>query len=131
MGLRSFFVTYLVHLSFAFSSGSCRSFRPIGSTLLLSGMVSVFPQKVQTGLTFRIAYPTWDMKAELKAYYLIQFAYWLQQLLVLMLGLEKPRSDYRALVAHHFVTVWLIGCVMCILLVLFFLCMACTDGAIL
>ncbi|KJA30185.1 hypothetical protein HYPSUDRAFT_196442 [Hypholoma sublateritium FD-334 SS-4] len=55
------------------------------------------------------AYPTWDMKAELKAYYLIQFAYWLQQLLVLMLGLEKPRSDYWALVAHHFVTVWLIG----------------------
>lgn len=59
------------------------------------------------------------MKAELKAYYLIQFAYWLQQLLVLMLGLEKPRSDYWALVAHHFVTVWLIGCVVCICHVLF------------
>ena len=59
------------------------------------------------------------MKAELKAYYLIQFAYWLQQLLVLMLGLEKPRSDYRALVAHHFVTVWLIGYVMCIFLFYF------------
>lgn len=45
----------------------------------------------------------------MKAYYLIQFAYWWQQLLVLVLGLEKPRKDYKALVVHHFVTLWLIG----------------------
>lgn len=49
------------------------------------------------------------MKPELKAYYLIQFAYWWQQLLVLILGLEKPRKDYWELVAHHFVTLWLVG----------------------
>lgn len=49
------------------------------------------------------------MKAELKRYYLMQFAYWCQQLVVLLLGLEKPRKDYGELVAHHFVTLWLVG----------------------
>ncbi|KAG6890558.1 hypothetical protein C0992_000818, partial [Termitomyces sp. T32_za158] len=56
-------------------------------------------------------YPHWDMTPELKRYYLMQMAYWLQQLLVLVLGLEKPRKDYAELVAHHFVTLWLVGCV--------------------
>ncbi|KAH9482739.1 Sphingosine N-acyltransferase lac1 [Psilocybe cubensis] len=54
-------------------------------------------------------YPNWDMKPELKRYYLMQFAYWWQQLIVLVLGLEKPRKDYGELVAHHFVTLWLVG----------------------
>ncbi|KAI0832388.1 TLC domain-containing protein [Trametes gibbosa] len=58
---------------------------------------------------FWIDYPHWDMKPELKAYYLAQAAYWCQQLLVLLLGLEKPRKDYNELVAHHFVTLWLVG----------------------
>ncbi|KAL0949463.1 hypothetical protein HGRIS_009517 [Hohenbuehelia grisea] len=58
---------------------------------------------------FWIDYPHWDMKPELKRYYLMQMAYWLQQLLVLLLGLEKPRKDYYELVAHHFVTLWLVG----------------------
>ncbi|KAH9853501.1 TLC domain-containing protein [Lenzites betulinus] len=58
---------------------------------------------------FWIDYPHWDMKPELKAYYLSQAAYWCQQLLVLLLGLEKPRKDYNELVAHHFVTLWLVG----------------------
>lgn len=39
----------------------------------------------------------------------MQFAYWCQQLLVLVLGLEKPRKDYWELVAHHLVTIWLVG----------------------
>ena len=56
-----------------------------------------------------IDYPHWDMKPELKAYYLVQAAYWCQQLIVLLLGLEKPRKDYYELVAHHFVTLWLVG----------------------
>ena len=51
------------------------------------------------------------MKPELKAYYLVQAAYWCQQLIVMLLGLEKPRKDYYELVAHHFVTLWLVGCV--------------------
>ncbi|KAF5344131.1 hypothetical protein D9758_008861 [Tetrapyrgos nigripes] len=58
---------------------------------------------------FWIDYPHWDMKPELKRYYLMQMAYWIQQLLVLVLGLEKPRKDYHELVAHHFVTLWLVG----------------------
>lgn len=58
---------------------------------------------------FWIGYPHWDMKPELKRYYLMQFSYWLQQLLVLVLQLEKPRKDYWELVAHHIVTLWLVG----------------------
>ncbi|KAG6866437.1 hypothetical protein C0991_003955 [Blastosporella zonata] len=58
---------------------------------------------------FWIDYPHWDMKPELKRYYLMQMAYWCQQLLVLVLGLEKPRKDYNELIAHHFVTIWLVG----------------------
>ncbi|TCD69653.1 hypothetical protein EIP91_006670 [Steccherinum ochraceum] len=58
---------------------------------------------------FWIDYPHWDMKPELKAYYLLQSAYWCQQLMVLVLRLEKPRKDYAELVAHHFVTLWLVG----------------------
>ncbi|KAI0723276.1 longevity assurance proteins LAG1/LAC1 [Earliella scabrosa] len=58
---------------------------------------------------FWIDYPHWEMKPELKRYYLMQAAYWCQQLLVLLLGLEKPRKDYYELVVHHFVTLWLVG----------------------
>jgi len=58
---------------------------------------------------FWIDYPHWDMKPELKRYYLMQFSYWCQQLIVLVLKLEKPRKDYTELVAHHIVTLWLVG----------------------
>ncbi|KXN86439.1 Sphingosine N-acyltransferase lac1 [Leucoagaricus sp. SymC.cos] len=58
---------------------------------------------------FWIGYPHWDMISELKCYYLLQSAYWCQQLIVLVLGLEKPRKDYYELVAHHVVTLWLVG----------------------
>ncbi|KAF7977447.1 hypothetical protein HWV62_3617 [Athelia sp. TMB] len=56
-----------------------------------------------------INYPHWDMKPELKCYYLMQAAHWIQELLVLVMGLEKPRKDYAELVAHHIVTLWLVG----------------------
>ena len=58
---------------------------------------------------FWIDYPHWQMIPQLKAYYLVQAAYWCQQLLVLVLKLEKPRKDYNELVLHHIVTLWLIG----------------------
>ncbi|KAF8913991.1 TLC domain-containing protein [Gymnopilus junonius] len=58
---------------------------------------------------FWLGYPHWDMRPDLKRYYLMQFSYWLQQLIVLVLGLEKPRKDYMELVAHHIVTLWLVG----------------------
>lgn len=45
----------------------------------------------------------------MKWYYLLQTAYWAQQLFVLVLKIEKPRKDYNELIIHHFVTIWLIG----------------------
>ena len=36
-----------------------------------------------------------------KFYYLFQASYWLQQAIVLCLGMEKPRKDYKELVWHH------------------------------
>ena len=49
------------------------------------------------------------MTPELKRYYLMQASYWCQQLIVLVFRLEKPRKDFKELVAHHIVTLWLIG----------------------
>lgn len=45
-------------------------------------------------------YPHWQMRPELKFYYLFQAAYWLQQALVMLLRLEAPRKDYYELIAH-------------------------------
>ncbi|KAG2042343.1 TLC domain-containing protein [Suillus americanus] len=58
---------------------------------------------------FWIDYPHWQMKPELKRYFLMQASYWCQQFIVLSLGLEKPRKDYNELIMHHFVTLWLVG----------------------
>ncbi|TIB70751.1 longevity assurance proteins LAG1/LAC1 [Wallemia mellicola] len=55
-----------------------------------------------------IGYPHWDMKPHIKLYYLLQTSYWLQQMLVLILGLEKPRKDFNELIMHHIVTLWLV-----------------------
>jgi len=49
------------------------------------------------------------MTPELKRYYLMQASYWCQQLIVLVFRLEKPRKDFTELVAHHLVTLWLVG----------------------
>jgi len=40
---------------------------------------------------------------------LIQFGYWLQQIIILVLNLEKPRKDFVELVCHHIITSILIG----------------------
>lgn len=45
----------------------------------------------------------------LKAYYLLQASYWIQQLFVMVLGLEKRRKDFMELVMHHIVTIYLIS----------------------
>lgn len=44
-----------------------------------------------------------------KAYYLLQASYWAQQAIVLILGLEARRSDFKELVGHHIVTLALIA----------------------
>jgi very-long-chain ceramide synthase len=49
---------------------------------------------------FWSTYPMVRMDAYLKAYYLIQSAYWTQQALMMLLKVEKPRADYLELVAH-------------------------------
>lgn len=45
-----------------------------------------------------------------KVYYLGQAAFWVQQSVVLILQLEKPRKDFRELVLHHIITIALIWC---------------------
>ncbi|KAH7143963.1 TLC domain-containing protein [Dactylonectria macrodidyma] len=47
--------------------------------------------------------------APVKFYYLFEAAYWAQQAIVLVLGLEKPRKDFKELIGHHIVTLALIA----------------------
>jgi len=59
------------------------------------GMYEGFPHKTHEGI--------------FKFYYLFQGAYWAQQALVLVLGMEKPRKDFKELVGHHIVSLALIA----------------------
>ncbi|KAK5989688.1 Sphingosine N-acyltransferase-like protein FUM17 [Cladobotryum mycophilum] len=59
------------------------------------GMYENFPHRSHTAL--------------FKFYYLFQAAYWAQQAIVMILGVEKRRRDFKELVAHHVVTVALVG----------------------
>ncbi|KAE9977231.1 hypothetical protein BLS_001562 [Venturia inaequalis] len=59
-----------------------------------AGMLEGFPHKTHD--------------AVFKTYYLMQAAYWAQQMIVLLMGLEKPRKDFKELVAHHIITLALI-----------------------
>ena len=54
-------------------------------------------------------YPHKTHEAAFKFYYLLEAAYWAQQAIVLILGMEKPRKDFNELVGHHLVTLSLIG----------------------
>ncbi|WVN90181.1 uncharacterized protein L203_105417 [Cryptococcus depauperatus CBS 7841] len=58
---------------------------------------------------FWLEYPHREMTLELKTYYLMQAAYWLQQTILLAGKIEKPRKDFKELVVHHLVTLWLVG----------------------
>jgi acyl-CoA-dependent ceramide synthase len=53
-------------------------------------------------------FPHRTHEAVVKAYYLLQASYWAQQAIVLSLMLEKPRKDFKELVAHHIITISLI-----------------------
>lgn len=52
-------------------------------------------------------YPVTSYDKIFKYYYLVQFAFWLQQIFVLQI--EAPRKDYRELVLHHINTLLLIS----------------------
>lgn len=54
-------------------------------------------------------YPHKTHEAVVKFYYLFQAAYWAQQAIVLLLGMEKPRKDFKELVGHHIVSLSLIA----------------------
>lgn len=54
-------------------------------------------------------FPHKTHEAIFKFYYLFQAAYWAQQLIVMLLGMEKPRKDYKELVGHHIVSLALIA----------------------
>lgn len=54
-------------------------------------------------------FPHKTHEADFKFYYLFQAAYWAQQAIVLLLGMEKPRKDYKELVGHHIVSLALIA----------------------
>ena len=80
----------------------------------IMGAVGVYVMSFQDSWWYHLdhlwyQYPHWQMRPELKLYYLLQASYWLQQAFVMLLGLERPRKDYYELVAHHLVTLWLIG----------------------
>ena len=53
-------------------------------------------------------FPHRTHEADFKFYYLFQAAYWAQQAIVLLLGMEKPRKDFKELVGHHIVSLALI-----------------------
>lgn len=54
-------------------------------------------------------FPHTTHEAVFKFYYLFQAAYWAQQAIVLLLGMEAPRKDFQQLVGHHLVTLALVG----------------------
>ncbi|KAF9317401.1 sphingosine N-acyltransferase lag1 [Podila horticola] len=54
-----------------------------------------------------IGYPHNTPSGAEKAYYLIQFGYWLQQIYVV--NTDMKRKDYMAMLIHHFITCSLIG----------------------
>ena len=51
-------------------------------------------------------WPTRELDGLFKWYYLVQFAFWLQQMVVV--NIEERRSDYAQMFAHHVVTSTLI-----------------------
>ncbi|ORY89582.1 TLC domain-domain-containing protein [Lobosporangium transversale] len=54
-----------------------------------------------------IGYPHYKITGAFKAYYLIQFGYWLQQIYVV--NTDMKRKDHLAMLIHHFITCTLIG----------------------
>lgn len=129
------FVTfYIVVLSFTREFIMQELLKPLARSYgLRGGKQARFMEQMYTAIYFGILGPfgLWVMKqtpvwyfnthgmyegfphrshtAPVKFYYLFEAAYWAQQALVLLLGMEKPRKDYYELVGHHIVSLSLIG----------------------
>ncbi|KAK4115978.1 TLC domain-containing protein [Canariomyces notabilis] len=54
-------------------------------------------------------FPHRTHEAGFKSYYLLQAAFWMQQVVVMVLGLEARRKDFNQLIGHHVVTVALVA----------------------
>jgi acyl-CoA-dependent ceramide synthase len=54
------------------------------------------------------SYPHTAHSAVFKFYYLFQAAFWVQQVIVMVLGQEKRRKDFKELIAHHVISIALI-----------------------
>jgi len=61
----------------------------------VAGMYEGFPHKTH--------------EAVVKFYYLFEAAYWSQQAIVMLLGMEEPRKDFKELIGHHIVSLALIA----------------------
>ena len=51
-------------------------------------------------------FPTRSMAMPLKWYYLVQFAFWIQQIIVV--NIEERRKDYSQMLTHHIITCFLV-----------------------
>lgn len=83
-------------------------------TALLAGPLGVYVMYASPTWYFSTegmyaGYPHAALPAVEKWYYLVQAAFWVQQALVMVLGLERRRRDFRELVLHHVVTVALVA----------------------
>ncbi|KAL2221654.1 ceramide synthase membrane component [Thermoascus aurantiacus ATCC 26904] len=131
----AFVAFYTVFLSFTREFLMQRVIRPWGQWCGIKGKAKMarFMEQVYTAMYFAVfgpfglyvmsktniwyfnttamfeGFPHREHTAMFKAYYLLQASYWAQQAIVLMLQLEKPRKDFKELVAHHIITLALIG----------------------
>ncbi|KAK3293123.1 TLC domain-containing protein [Chaetomium fimeti] len=79
-----------------------------------SGPLGLYTMKQTPGLWYfktrgmYESYPNIAHDGVFKFYYLFQAAYWVQQAIVMLLGQEKPRKDFKELIGHHIITITLI-----------------------
>jgi acyl-CoA-dependent ceramide synthase len=130
----AFVAFYTIFLSFTREFIMQRFLRPLARSLGIHSRAKQarFMEQAYTALYFAIfgpfglyvmyRSPLWYFRTEpmyetfpnrqheglFKAYYLLQASYWTQQMIVLLLMLEKPRKDFKELVAHHIITLALI-----------------------